>query len=95
MLNLKLCSVNGEETGKMSLTNDDMDDDDADLLAAVESAENPSPAALAEAVAPKGFTSWCVKGSNLAQRCLSEHGVSVQLYAVGVCTRVCEGAERG
>ena len=39
----------------MSLTNDDMDDDDADLLAAVESAENPSPAALAEAVAPKGF----------------------------------------
>ena len=38
----------------MSATNDDMDDDDADLLAAVESSENPS-AAVAEAAATKGF----------------------------------------
>ena len=40
---------------KMSLTNDDMDDDDADLLAAVESAENPPPAAVSEAPTTKGF----------------------------------------
>jgi len=40
---------------KISLTNDDMDDDDADLLAAVESAENPPPAAVSEAPTTKGF----------------------------------------
>ena len=37
-----------------STNNDDMDADDADLLAAVESAENPS-AAVAEAAVAKGF----------------------------------------
>merc|ERR1712117_753761 len=54
----KLYFVNPKEIRKfrkMSLTNDDMDDDDADLLAAVESAENPPPAAVSEAPTTKGF----------------------------------------
>ena len=55
---VKLYFVNPKEIRKfrkMSLTNDDMDDDDADLLAAVESAENPPPAAVSEAPTTKGF----------------------------------------
>ena len=58
---------------KMSSTNEDMDDDDADLLAAVESAEDPSRSAavVAEAAASKGFVTATGKAVTVSESSLA------------------------
>lgn len=54
-----------------SAAKEDMDDDDADLLAAVESTENPSVSGATDAAAPKGFVTATGKAVTVSESSLA------------------------